>query len=430
MTPRRLKIDIAVASFLAVIFLVVAGALMSPMAIEMLSRTGEINDFLQPYLRFMSFLALFNTFFILALVVIRRRAAAWFANISIWAAVILSTFIAVEVGSLVLIKQLFNVQHVGSRYTNGFVFSPTLGIVPKPNFRFSLTSGEITHTADGYRGPEPPPLLPEGQKTILLIGGSSTYDLGLPDNQTWPSVLGRIFGEKVRVINLGIPGHSTAEHIVLASMVAWKYQPDFIIYYIGWNDIRSSHVNESTDYSYFHRRKIFESFAVTEPRSFFAIGYVMKKIISILDDLSLYNLSTVNVEPNIKDSVDEGLLDIYTHNVAMLAAVTRSIGAEPIFIPQIMNEHRLTSDKPYQWIPQVPQRAVPGVLAAFNEAMMRTALASDATVLPEVLMADWQDVDFVDRGHFSERGARRFACVVAGSLVEHGVLAAVTSRGC
>jgi hypothetical protein len=421
-TKRRLRPDIVIATIVATIFLVITGAMESPATIEALSRAGEINIYYQPYLNVMAVLAVVNATLILALVPIYRRTAGWLAMVPLWTAVVLSTFIVSEVCALVLVNQLYHKQHVGSRYTNSFVFSPVLGIVPKPNFRFQLAAGELTHTTDGYRGPEPPAESLGKRETFVMIGGSSTYDIGLPDDQTWPSDLGRIFPNQIRVLNLGIPGHSTAEHITLASLVAWKYHPDVIVYYIGWNDIRSSHLNESTDYSRFHKMRIFQNFAVTEPTSFFALGYLVKKALTILDESSLYNLSKVEIERGITESIDEKLLEIYLHNVRMLAAITREIGAIPVFVPQIMNVHRLTSDQPYGWIPQIPQRALPKVLARFNDTMIATARAAGAVVIPEVLEVDWQDSDFVDRGHFSQQGAERFACVLTSELLDRGVI--------
>jgi lysophospholipase L1-like esterase len=422
MSEVRFRPDIVVAAILATVFFVIAGAMQAPATIEALSGSSEINVFYQPYLNVMAALAGVNALLILAMVPIHRRASGWWAKVPLWITVALSTFILSEVGALVILKKLYDVPHVGSRYTHAFLYGPSLGIVPKPNFRIQLAGGELTHTAGGYRGPEPPPKTSDDQQTFVTIGGSSTYDIALPDDQTWPTDLGRIFADQIRILNLGIPGHSTAEHITLASQVAWKYHPDVIIYYIGWNDIRSSHVDESTNFARFHKRRLFYNFGLTETPSFFALGYIVKSVLARLDGTSLYNLAMVETEPGADASVDERLLEIYRHNVRMLAAITREIGAKPVFVPQIMNVHRLTSEQPYEWIPRIPQRAVPKVLAAFNDAMMETARSVDATVIPEVLDVDWQDADFVDRGHFSERGAQRFACVVGMALIDRGVV--------
>jgi lysophospholipase L1-like esterase len=395
----------------------------SPMMIKALSRAGEVNMLLQPYLHVMAAAAIVNTVLILGLVPLCRATSGWLAKLPLFGVVALSAFIIAELAALILVKQLFNVQHVGSRYTNAFTFTPSLGFAPRPNFNFQLNAGEITHTAGGYRGPDMPVPPSENRQTFLMIGGSSTYDLGLPDDQTWPTKLGQIFDDQIRVLNLGIPGHSTAEHIALAALVAWKYAPDVIVYYIGWNDIRSSHLGESTDYSRFHKKRMLHNFAITEPRSFFALGYVLKKIIVLLDELSLHRLSHVEIASNVSETIDERLLEIYVHNVRMLAAITHENGATPVFIPQILNNRRLTSDQPYAWIPNVPERALPEVLAVFNKAMIEAAQAVGAKVIPDVLTVDWQDEDFVDRGHFSERGAQRFACAVAKGLADSGMIA-------
>lgn len=423
MTERRTSVDLVIAIFLAVLFLAIAGFMWSPFALNFLSRAGEINTLFEPYLSFMAILAVVNAALILALVPICRKAFSWFAKLSVLGTVALSTFIVAEVGAAVAVKKLFNFQHVGSRYTNGFEFNPGLGFTLKPNFSFQLQEGNITHTAEGYRGPEAPVASSDGQKTVLMIGGSTTYDLDRPDDQTWPAVFGRLFGDQVRVVNMGIPGHATPEHIALASLVASEYQPDAILYYIGWNDVRSSHVDETADYSKFHKKGLYRSFGIHAPRSFFALGFIVKKVLATLDEISLENLSKFSVASKIDGSVDERLLDMYTRNVGILNVITREIGAVPIFVPQVLNEAQLKDDRGNGWTPHVPETAMPAVLATFNDAMMQTTSKAGATVIPEVLSVDWQDADFIDSGHFSQGGAERFACAVATGFVNQDVIA-------
>ena len=423
MAETRLKPDLVVATVVAAISLAVAVAAFSPAIVDALLRAGQTNIYYRPYLTTMGALAVANAALALALVPICRKMSGRWVNIPVWAAILLSTFIVSEISALAIARGLYNQHHVGSRSTRGLEYSPSLGIVPKPSFRIPLMDGDITHTADGHRGPEPPPRSPDHRKTFLAIGGSSTYDIGLPDDQTWPTNLARMFPDQVRMLNLGIPGHSTAEHLTLAATVAWKYQPDVVLYYIGWNDVRSSHLDESTDYARFHKRRLFHNFSVTEPTSFFALGYLAKRALAMLDETSLYNISQVEMEPGVEESLDEDLLEIYLNNVRMLAAVTRQMGAIPVFVPQVADNYRLTGDQPFRWIPRMPQGALPQVLARFNNAMMETARSAGALVIPEVLEIDWQESDFVDRVHFAQHGAERFACALGTALIDHGVLA-------
>lgn len=422
MSEVRFRPDIAIAAILAAVFFVIAGAMQAPVTIEALSGPKGMEVFYQPYLNIMTVLAALDAILILALVPIHRSTSGWWGKVPLWIAVALSTFILSDLGALILLKKLHYMPHVGSRTTHAFLYSPSLEMIPKPNFRFQMAEGVLTHTADGYRGPEPPAKISDEQQTFVMVGGSSTYDIGLPDDQTWPTDLGRIFAHEIRVLNLGVPGHSTVEHITLTSQVAWKYHPDVIVFYIGWNDIRSSHVEESTTYDRFHKRRFFHNFTVAEPTSIFALGYIVKKVLTLLDDSSLYNLTDVEIESGTIPSIDEKLLQIYRHNIRMLAAVAREIGAKPVFVPQIMNVYQLESDEPYGWIPRIAQRDVPKVLAVFNGAMLETAQSVDATVIPEVLDVDWRDADFIDRGHFSKVGAQRFACVLAAALMDRGVV--------
>jgi hypothetical protein len=66
-----------------------------------------------------------------------------------------------------------------------------LNYYPNPKYH----RGKTSHNSLGYRNDEFPAKKPEGVFRIVLLGGSSTYNIGITDNdKTWAAQLERILG--------------------------------------------------------------------------------------------------------------------------------------------------------------------------------------------------------------------------------------------
>src|SRR5262249_44739814 len=93
------------------------------------------------------------------------------------------------------------------------------------------------------------------QIVIATVGGSSTYGAFVANDDTYPDALERILGDGYAVLNHGVPGYSTAEHLIqtLFYLDSYGVKPQCAIYYVGWNDIRNAHVpNLDPGYADFH----------------------------------------------------------------------------------------------------------------------------------------------------------------------------------
>ena len=132
-----------------------------------------------------------------------------------------------------------------------FRWHPLLQGVPIPS-----DGDDIHHNALGQRGRERTPQSLDGKMTIALFGGSTTYDVGAGDGETWGDRLEAMLGpDRIAVINHGMLGYSTAEHVIQTAFYerAHGVPPRCSIYYIGWNDLRNSHVrNLDPGYADFH----------------------------------------------------------------------------------------------------------------------------------------------------------------------------------
>ncbi len=100
---------------------------------------------------------------------------------------------------------------------------------------------------NGYRGPSFD-VRNMAQKTrIIVLGGSAVFDQNVWDTsgdvkRTWPHVVEKHLLDRgfhdVEVINAGIPGHSSADSLGRLLSQLWIYEPDIVVVYQGWNDIK------------------------------------------------------------------------------------------------------------------------------------------------------------------------------------------------
>lgn len=122
-----------------------------------------------------------------------------------------------------------------------FTPHPYLVYYPTPNYKKGLTS----HNSLGYRNDEFPVEKPDGVFRIVALGGSSTYDVSIPDNkQIFTSQLEKLLQEEygyqnVQVINAGVPGYNTWEILGNLEYRVLDLEPDLVIIYENTNDVHA-----------------------------------------------------------------------------------------------------------------------------------------------------------------------------------------------
>ncbi len=124
---------------------------------------------------------------------------------------------------------------------------PLLVGVPRPG-----VYGPFTHTAQHRRL-----TINQGKtadaRRVFVFGGSTTYDAGVRDTDTWASQLSRELGSGFVVENFGVDGYSSVEILVSTLFAFRDAKPACAVFYMGWNDLRSSHLSTlRPDYSDFH----------------------------------------------------------------------------------------------------------------------------------------------------------------------------------
>lgn len=128
-----------------------------------------------------------------------------------------------------------------------------------PNFVNDKLAPQLVHSRNniGFRGPDWPPH--NEALRIFAVGGSTTECFYLSDGLDWPAQM----SEKLKTLsnspeaqnqnpdldkssqivnkfwvnNAGLDGHSTFGHSILLNEILADYNPDYILYLVGANDV-------------------------------------------------------------------------------------------------------------------------------------------------------------------------------------------------
>lgn len=316
---------------------------------------------------------------------------------------------------------LFALQHMGLASASlmppdrfepqRFQWHPLLQAVPIPSLKLTSSTGlAIEHTREGTRGKDPVSL--EGRTIVAVFGGSTTYDIGAGEGETWPDRLGQALGDRYLVVNHGVPGYTTAEHLIQTAFYQDKFgKPRCAIYYVGWNDLRNAHIaNLDPAYADFHLPSQIDSQKVRRVGgahvTFSPLLTLVMRFVSANFDTDRYFIDPYSQAPTGGD--DPSLAAIYQRNIRSISAINRQRDVRTIWVGQLLNRDRLTGEGRYGWLPLVRDRDLWPLQQKFNDLLRQTASGLNdlyVGVPPDSFGA----TDFVDQGHFSARGAERFA---------------------
>ncbi|MCX8110786.1 MAG: SGNH/GDSL hydrolase family protein [Syntrophorhabdaceae bacterium] len=316
-------------------------------------------------------------------------------------------------------------KHEDDQYRVLFRKHPYLVAEPRPDAIYTTKNKRLifSHNSLGLRGKKIEIAKKQNVKRIAVLGGSSTYCIGVSDNETWPYYLEKELGAGFEVLNYGVPGYTTVEHIIQTALNLSDLSPDICIYYIGWNDMRNIHVaGLKSDYSDFHGRSQYNHLLLgslkfgNHSMLIVTASNIIKKVF-VRDPEGVFSIK--GTPDQFTDRIDVRALDLYKRNLRLLISLCRAQGIRPVFVPQIMNFDRLTGDKPYGWLPYVRDKDLKVFTAAYNQALKEVCLEQKADFIEDVLNVHWTEKSFVDNlGHFSPYGNQEFARIIARYLIK------------
>jgi lysophospholipase L1-like esterase len=264
---------------------------------------------------------------------------------------------------------------------------------------------------------------------VVTMGGSTTFGAGVSDSETWPARLQALLGPGYSVTNYGLLGYSTAEGIVQMGLLVPESQPDIVVFYEGWNDIRNYH-DPQVGADYFdHGMSQYSTLNIELPTH-------LSPFMRLANVSAIFRFALVLAQPHatatsvtapgdIFDDADSTVDRLYLRNLRTLHTLTAQLGAYALFVPQVLNQQWYTTHQGSDWwTPHVDNRAMPVLLQRLNHIMEDacTPGGHDCVVLNGISSEPWEPADFLDEGHFTVKGNDAFARIVADRV--RGIAAA------
>jgi lysophospholipase L1-like esterase len=269
----------------------------------------------------------------------------------------------------------------------------------------------FTHNTKGFRGEEWE-VKSNDRVRIAAIGGSTTYGVGVNDWETWPYYLDSLLGDKAEVLNLGIPGHSTVEHIIFTALQLREIDPDVVIIHAGLNDLRNGHAPQLTlDYSNFHAPSLKSSLGLCPEEQLPRIA-ILRLVVRLMQTLHWYpdcNVAAEVMAGTVVSTPDERILNYYSHNLNTLVDLLHARQTKVVLVPQVLAKDAFQEGNYRWWAPFVADEAIFPFQRALN-SVMKSVADKRCCGYPEVLdTIVWETTVFADPSHLNAQGNLEFA---------------------
>jgi hypothetical protein len=291
----------------------------------------------------------------------------------------------------------------------------------------SLQGQELrfVHNSLGLRGKE---LTADdlAKDLIFVYGGSSTYDLGVTQGETWVEHLQSDLENKYTILNWGTDGHSTVESLLKTALyqnIVGK-KPVCAVYYEGWNDMDEAHIEHlDSGYADFHLLRQ----AVRRNPLFLA---QFSPLLLLANALAVRRFDSVPLPPELRQAPiagrDERLEAVFAEHIKTIAAINEARGIRTIFIGQIYNRswpfirqiYNPADSKRWYLLPLVREDGIPLLVERLKSIMKDTAASIGARYIDPGI-ANFEGSDFVDRMHFAAKGSRKFAAMVSKQVGDY-----------
>lgn len=286
------------------------------------------------------------------------------------------------------------------------------------NFRASFPPGQARNLAI----PKPP-----GQVRINCLGASETafFDHnGQREALSYPLALEGVLKEKfpklnLEVNNLSTAGYTSVEILVEFLLNSFDSQPDIVIIYHGYNDIRAFLTpGFSPDYSHFRRN--------------FAAEYERMRIVNRIPfiPLNFYNFLLWDLIPNrlmgtdVHYAVTKGKMDIdaklvglntYQRNIEHIINICKANGIQVILSTfcHFFDENSRADPERLKW-----ERKVREVVTRENEVMRNLARTHGLPLVDNFNLIPQDKKFFRDKIHFTLEGMQQMAINLAEPIIK------------
>jgi lysophospholipase L1-like esterase len=289
--------------------------------------------------------------------------------------------------------------------------------------RVEVFGKSVTVNRLGYRSPERPLARQAGVARVLLAGGSTTFDVLAPDDaSTWPYLVEaqlRASGRQVELWNAGFPGWTSQENVISLAIRDLDLHPDLAVLYQGINDLQpAAHQPFDPQYEHGHAEVARRALGFElGPPSLLARSLLVERLRGRVDP---WEALGSGVTPQRRPQIAAAAVATFGRNVRSFAALARSRGAEVLLVTQPLRirEANRAADLAYLagWYPELAPEAAPMELERLNVALRELAAEGVGDLADVSAQVDWQDDDFGDPLHYSERGRRKLAAFLASAI--------------
>ena len=169
---------------------------------------------------------------------------------------------------------------------------------------------------------EPPP----GIRRIVCIGDSNTFGLQVQERAAWPAVTEVMLaadGERAEVLNLGVPGYTSHQGLILLRTRVLALRPDVVVCAFGtFNDWIPARGRTDAEQS---------SGAGTSP---LRVVQVLTRFLGRERPRETFELTDVldNIDTRTYDGPRRVDPDVFAENLTEMIAITRGAGADAVLL--------------------------------------------------------------------------------------------------
>jgi len=286
------------------------------------------------------------------------------------------------------------------------------------DLRYSINSA-------GYRGKEIEN--PKRRLRLAIYGGSSVYDP--VSRESWPERLEKKLlesGFDIEVINAGIPGASSAEITARFMSEAFFIQPDVVLMYETWNDIRFFNpeapglrdlpsFREEINY-YVNAHNKLDSFLSENFYLYLMLRYLILDLVSDGQPRA----KTYGDDRAFSAEINADFKRQVALNYAAFTNMARSAGAIPILATQAMLPTEKTSSEEKMKIDFLFVKLNLGqVLRAKHliQAEIRSVARREKTDFIDAAADISGQPLFFDHVHFHNEGSEKFSAYMTSKLI-------------
>ncbi len=297
-------------------------------------------------------------------------------------------------------------------------------------------AGPITYTRDRYglRGPYEN----VSDIDILVMGGSTTNELYIDDEETWLAVARSILaenGKPMTIVNAGADGQSSRGHIY--NFEAWfpnipGLSARYMLVFVGFNDMQLRDHTRPAHYDHLaYAAPIKQATAYLKNHSALWLafqrlkGWWEAKRANVVHSGTYVENETWVPAPAANPATQDDPtlpadLAAYADRLKTLAAKIRATGAEPIFMTQHANGYRLKNGALYG-VPLAEGEVGTGPYArmnAFNAATLAVCREENMTCFDLTATVEMVNGDFYDYVHTTPQGSAKISRFVAGEILK------------